>query len=671
MGDKLDLEETNRIRMSLGMAPLPSTSSEQGLNFKKSAQSTGDGSDDEEASTIDTRHAAASSNWHKLNEEQQAKKRREERKAKLKKDRDAAQRYVKLEGKGLGDAAGDDLDTRAWLLGRKKRESKLDKERARQQEEMRLEAEREAQRQYTAKDLAGVRVGHEIDDFDDGGEQVLTLKDANVDVESDEGDELENAQVREVEKRRERLELKKKKQQYDPTEENKSGVLSKYDEEIQGKKRNEFTLGETGAPTARQSQASMEEAAPGRTKISLDFLDSLQPAASDYQESKEVKVKKPKKKKDMTKQRRRDEDDEDAFPIPNDINTAPPLDSMDIDEGKTNGSVATKRKADSSFVDDDDLQSGLAQQRSSALKKRKRARAEDLARQLREDDADASNAMNTEDEGGIVFDETTRFVGALEVDDEEQKSKRPTKAATSTAASPKAENAPSPDADGDTGMPDSPGLDPDIKREYSPSAEPSKPEQSSTGLDEEAALSSIGATLNMLTSRGILKDSSTGDLNAYHRERQRFLTEKQKREEAANVAAQLARARDRESGKFSKMSARERETYASQQNNIRDQAESRQAADVFNKEYKPNVELKYTDEFGRNMNEKEAFKHLSHMFHGKGSGKMKTEKKLKKVDEEKKREGQSLMEAGREEGGMGRAMGQQQRKRGTAGVRLQ
>jgi U4/U6.U5 tri-snRNP-associated protein 1 len=43
---------------------------------------------------------------------------------------------------------------------------------------------------------------------------------------------------------------------------------------------------------------------------------------------------------------------------------------------------------------------------------------------------------------------------------------------------------------------------------------------------------------------------------------------------------------------------------------------------------------------GMTANEKclQAFKFLSHQFHGKGSGKAKTEKRLKKIEDEKKRE---------------------------------
>ncbi|KAL9051073.1 MAG: hypothetical protein Q9162_006246 [Coniocarpon cinnabarinum] len=674
---KLDLDETNRMRAALGMAPLPSnSSSDQGLNFRKTTQSADESDassdeDEEEASTHATRLAAASSNWHKLNDEQQARKRKEERRAKLKKERDAAQRYSKLEGKGLGEDDENELDTRAWLLGKKKREGRIEEERQRQLEEARLEQEREAQRSYTEKDLAGVKVGHEIDEFDDGGEQILTLKDANVEAESDEGDELENAQMRDAEKRRERLELKKRKPDYDPNSEGGNGVLSKYDEEIQGKKKDQFTLNGSGAPAGVRSLAAVEELAPGRTKISLDFMDDFKPAASDYQEPKEIKIKKTKHKKGKTKQRRRTDDDDDIFPAQSESAPAPPVDSMDLDEGKTNGSLAPKRKADSSFIDDDDLQSHLAQQRSAALKKRKRARPEDLARQVREEDAEASNAMKTEEDGVLVFDETSRFVGALEADNEEEsRLKRPATKAESPAIKPEPVHSPPAvdnDNDNDTAMPDSSA----VKSSHSPTPDPSAPAQSSTGLEEEASLSSLGATLNMLQGRGILKSANSGDINAHHRERQRFLAEKSKREESAAVAAQLARARDRESGKFSKMSARERDAYAAQQNNMRDQQDSRQAAEVFNREYRPSVELKYTDEFGRSMNEKEAFKHLSHMFHGKGSGKMKTEKKLKKVEEEGKRESARVLEGDRmAEGGLERAMEQQQMKRGMAGVRM-
>jgi U4/U6.U5 tri-snRNP-associated protein 1 len=50
-------------------------------------------------------------------------------------------------------------------------------------------------------------------------------------------------------------------------------------------------------------------------------------------------------------------------------------------------------------------------------------------------------------------------------------------------------------------------------------------------------------------------------------------------------------------------------------------------------DYKPDIKLDYIDEKGRSMNEKEAFRYLSHRFHGKGSGKKKTEKRNQKLVE--------------------------------------
>ena len=51
------------------------------------------------------------------------------------------------------------------------------------------------------------------------------------------------------------------------------------------------------------------------------------------------------------------------------------------------------------------------------------------------------------------------------------------------------------------------------------------------------------------------------------------------------------------------------------------------------KNYKPDVKLDYMDDKGHSMNAKEAFRYLSHKFHGKGSGKKKTEKRQKKIQE--------------------------------------
>jgi U4/U6.U5 tri-snRNP-associated protein 1 len=56
------------------------------------------------------------------------------------------------------------------------------------------------------------------------------------------------------------------------------------------------------------------------------------------------------------------------------------------------------------------------------------------------------------------------------------------------------------------------------------------------------------------------------------------------------------------------------------------------------------LKLEYLDEFGRKLTPKEAFRQLSHRFHGKKPGKNKTEKRLRQFLEEKKRKEASSTE---------------------------
>ncbi|PWO25296.1 BglX, Beta-glucosidase-related glycosidase [Pyrenophora tritici-repentis] len=223
MGDKLSIDEANKIRLSMGMSALPGGSASaapaapSGLDFKPAH--VDDDPDAEPASTIDSREAAASDNWRKLEDERLAKLRREERAAKIKKEREKASRFAKLEGKGLADEEDVD-DDMAWLKSSKKRQKKIAKE-----EQMRKELEeRERQAleamQYTDKDLAGVKVGHELDQFDDE-DQILVLKDTAVDAEDE--DELEAVALREKERLQDRLDSKKRKRAYDPNDMDEEG----------------------------------------------------------------------------------------------------------------------------------------------------------------------------------------------------------------------------------------------------------------------------------------------------------------------------------------------------------------------------------------------------------------------------------------------------------------
>ncbi|MCJ1362949.1 hypothetical protein MMC16_002055 [Acarospora aff. strigata] len=682
MADSFSIEETNKIRIAVGLKPLPVPGG--GPTFKPSKDSDTSSDEEEPGSTLESRQAQSYDNWKKLEDEAEAKAKRETKNEAIKKARDAARKFAKLEGKGLGEVDPEtELDTRTWLIQQKKRQKKLEKQKARKMEEEL--AEREQAAEHTSADLAGVRIGHELDDFEGEGEQVLTLKDTTIDENEEEGDELENLDMKEKEKLSERVELKKKKPVYNPNDVDEGGqksLLGQYDEEIDGKKRKRFTLDGQGA-TAEEKEAMKHSVAEKlkATPISLDILKEV--PTSDYLDISEIKVKKPKKKKSKsTRQKVADEDD--IFPTIKEINGDQGNGhSMEVDSGQANGtSNAAKKRTldDTSFVDDDDLQASLALQRRTALKKRKKTKPEDLARQLREEasatsghvDTNANGSDNDEDVG-LVIDETSEFVANLQkppVADRRRRSiSKPANGTNdATQASPAA------DTGGDVDMErsyndveDEVDLKARIKRETS---SPATPNFTSTGLSEDASLNQgTGATLAMLRQRGLIKPSDAGDLNAIHRDRLRFLADKQRHETLAEQKARLQRERDRQSGKLDRMSAREREEYARWENKQRDQQESRQMADIFNREYKPDVQLKYVDDHGRMMNQKEAFKHLSHQFHGKGSGKQKTEKYLKKIEDEKKREAMSTLDSSQSTG-MNNAMGATARKNRQAGVRL-
>jgi U4/U6.U5 tri-snRNP-associated protein 1 len=664
MADAMSIEETNRIRVSLGMKPLPVPGQSNGPVFKEASAPTNP--EDEPGSTLESREAEAYGNFQKVQQAEEARRRRDAKAEAIKKARDLAKRNAKLEGKGLGDADDEeDTSARAWLMKQKKRQKDIEKARKREQEL--AEQERLLQAEYTAKDLAGVKVGHELGTFQEGEEQVLVLKDTTIDENEEEGDELENLDLREREKLKEKLELKKKKPVYNPNDAYEDGehkILSHYDEEIEGKKKTRFTLDGQGHTVEELQALAQEDAQKAKPKaISLDFDVGEKQPQSDYLDISEIKVKKPKKKKKSTRQKPVDEDD--IVPLPEE--SPQDEDAMEVDSGAA--PVKKRTFDDASFVDDDDLQASLSAQRRAALKKRKRVRPEDIAKQLREQ----SEAAEEADNGpvGLVIDETSEFVANLRHDGEERRPRRSVSRARSISRQPSEPATGMEDDEGDTNMQESyANIEDEEDRTARIKREEEEKNMSSVGMEEELTLDQgLGSTLKLLKDRGIIKESGAGDLNEHFREKQRFLAEKQRREAAAEFKARQQRERDRQTGRLDRMSAREKEDYARQQNAYRDQQESRLLAEHFNKEYKPNVELKYVDEHGRSMGQKEAFKHLSHQFHGKGSGKQKTEKMLKKIEEEKRRESQSILDSS-QLAGMAGAQQQQVKKQRQAGVRL-
>jgi len=144
---------------------------------------------------------------------------------------------------------------------------------------------------------------------------------------------------------------------------------------------------------------------------------------------------------------------------------------------------------------------------------------------------------------------------------------------------------------------------------------------------EQTFNSGMASTLNILRQQGLLATPTADQVDRERVQLQRDLW----------LAEQRRRMAQREMERLKSRGSSKDQAQREYENRLRDQQEARANLEAF-KNYKPDVNIVYHDEFGRALDWKEAWKALSHKFHGKGSGKMKTEKRLKKIAEERKQE---------------------------------
>lgn len=177
MEESLSIEETNKLRISLGLKPL-----KVDTDPRPSGDLTGEETFD---NSVEGHERRAVANWKKNEAEVNKEAARKAKLDGIKKARDVAKRFAQLEGKGLGEAGEDEEDTTTWVRKMKKRQKKLVEKMGKEREEELERAARE-HKEYTADDLAGVRVGHDLEELHEGEEgTILTLKDST--IEENEG----------------------------------------------------------------------------------------------------------------------------------------------------------------------------------------------------------------------------------------------------------------------------------------------------------------------------------------------------------------------------------------------------------------------------------------------------------------------------------------------------
>lgn len=627
----LSIEETNKLRAKLGLKPLELNENKKELGTK------------EEPIVAETINPVLI----------QQQKEMREKLAAMKEKRILNQKLGKV--KNLADDDWLD-DTAAWVERSRKmaKEKEMAEKRAKLLEEMdeefgvsSLVEEEFAQSKkdaYTARDLKGLKVQHKVDSFTEGQTVILTLQDKGV-LEEEE-DVLVNVGLVDKEKAEKNVELKKKKPDYKPYEEEESvddmvtfksrSVLSKYDEEIEGEKKKSFRLNTQGfadGERERELQAMREALRNQAQSLEMPALS----IASEYYTPQEMvgfkktkrRVKKIRKKEKQTtaaelllddtrssdfgsrtRGRGLKQVDEDAEEV-NEGESRLPHDAPQMSDDIRMAEMDISEDEDfippePALIEEDEaekeLQKQLEKQRKLKQKQLLKDTRDRVAEQVKELEK-STNDSDLERRNNIVFNATSEFCRTLGdiptyglsgnredqediMDFEQEEEKADAK-------------------DSDSEMDENVGwstvnLDEEQKQ-------PDFSTASATILDEEPIVNSgLAAALLLCKNKGLL--------------------DTQMQKVARVKAPKAALPNDNyciedKMGFDDKYSRREEYRGFTQEFKEKDS-------------YKPDVKIEYVDESGRKLTPKEAFRQLSHRFHGKGSGKMKTEKRMKKQEEE-------------------------------------
>ncbi|OZC06495.1 hypothetical protein X798_06517 [Onchocerca flexuosa] len=313
--ESISIEETNKLRASLGLAPLE-------VDSGPKEQEVEGGEGVEKIYKEDGMEFV-----HKKAEHMGEKKRVEEIREKLQVARDKRKLYEKvLKVRPLADS-DEDEDAASWVARNREleEERKMAEERAKIlddmdadfgvnaiiSEENKAKQIRKIKKRGQKSDLAGLMVGHAKEDFLEGNETILVLEDKGV---LDDGEEvLVNPNLAENYRYQKNAELRKKKNRYEPYEEEfdeygmEKGLLSKYDE-LEGEAKKAFRLDEGGEVDIDKERKEMEMRR--RLLMANKKLESLETskysvASEFYTEEEMLSFRRPKSKKDKKLRKRK------------------------------------------------------------------------------------------------------------------------------------------------------------------------------------------------------------------------------------------------------------------------------------------------------------------------------------------------------------------------------
>lgn len=633
-GDVLSVEETNKLRAKLGLKPL-----EVGPSVIASANSRNDDNEERDEATADLKRVK--DDWgefyHKPAGQFNEKSDMEMLREKIQAKRDKRKIELKLaRTKTLGESDSDD-DPSKWVEKNRKIQEKKKKavqdarKRARMLDDMdeAMDAEASAvkkkelrKRTYKEKDLKGLKVAHDIESFTEDRHVILTLKDQE--VLGEDGDTLVNVNMIDDERYKKNVEVRKQNPLhygYDVYEEQYDqfgnfigrDVLGKYDDEIDGGKTKTFTLGESRELILQQQRKAMEI----KAKLQNKTLESLNTEplrlASDHFSAEELtKFKKPKKKVKKIRQKLKADDlleiAGDATEKNKDIGSRRRRELPNIDDVPFPNEAANLKAEE----DDDDLEHALNKARRMKQKGniiKKDIVLEAVKPEVKTEPEASDEEVNSanKDSFFITLNQTAEFCRTLG------------DIPTYGMAGNRDDNADIMDIEENSDDEEAEERRRGKWNAVNPNDEPKVMEgiQSLDDHDDVAILdeepdcaSGVAAALQLAMSKGYIeKEESNRPSNT------RF----------AHLQAQNYSIDDKAHGEDDKYARRggHSERFNGPTTEFREKSG-----------YRPNVKLEYIDDNNQKLTPKEAFRYLSHKFHGKGPGKNKIEKRLKKVEQE-------------------------------------
>ncbi|KAI2806151.1 hypothetical protein RDWZM_009283 [Blomia tropicalis] len=560
---------------------------------------------------------------------------------------------------------------------RQRREESKESEQSIRENSKRLESK------YTGKDLKGLAIGHKVDSFKDGQNVILTLRDN--DVLNDGEDVLENVNILDNEKAAKNVENKTKKPDYKPYDDDefdefgilkKTSLLSKYDEEIEGVSNPMFRIGE---PSGEQLAKMKLEQQQQDGKISLSLPD-FKIASEYYTEEEMTKFKKPKKLRKGTIRKRGINIPEPKVevikPVENSETNHKDHGSRSSKSSKSDRNLASKSsqiktetkpkvKLDLDRINDEleldiigpdedltgicieedeaekELFSALNKTRKLKLKEKKDNLdpALDVVKLVgqegsivkMEDDNNENEIELFDNKGNIVLNTTAEFcrnLGDLPMMGGSTTYTSMTKMDDDDPMDVVPEIVPLEDQN----YTDDDDDDEDKKYRNNWNEVDIKMEEDEDGIGNRSH--SISPTddqyYGTYESKPILEeepDASVGVAGALKLALNKgYLDKNSNKSGGANSSSSISAQAYTIEEKFyddDRMGRRDR--YSGQLSEFKEKSN-----------YRPDFKLDYVDEKGRIMSQKEAFRHLSHKFHGKGPGKNKIDKRMKKMEQESK-----------------------------------